>query len=370
MRMKNLKLLQPGMSGLLLFSLVACGSSSNGVGGGPIINPVTTPTVLASTPLDGAVTVPVNGAISATFSQAMSPGTLNANTFTVATAAGTPVLGTVSYANAAAVFLPSTPLPASTAFNATITTGAQSAGGTSLAARHAWSFTTGTTVVPGLPVNLGTAINYAILAKTGIATVPASVITGDLGLSPAAASYLTGFSLSSDPTNVFSTSPQVTGKLYAADYAVPTPSKLTTAVSDLLLAFTDAAGRAPGVTELGAGTLGGMTIPPGVYSWSSSLRIPADITLTGGPTAVWIFQIAGDLTLSNATHVFLAGGALAKNVFWQVSGMAELGTTAHCEGVILSQTGITLRTGASITGRLLAQTAVNLDASTVVQPAP
>ena len=220
-----------------------------------------------------------------------------------------------------------------------------------------------------LLVNLGTAGNFVILAKSGISTVPTSVITGDLGISPASASYITGFSLTADATDVFSTSPQVTGKVYAADYAPPTSLNLTTAVGDMGLAFTDAAGRAPHVTELGAGNIGGMTLAPGVYQWSTGLLIPTDVTLNGGATDVWIFQIAQDLTFGSAAKVLLAGGALPKNAFWQVSGLVDLGTTAHCEGVILAQTSITLRTGASIKGRLLAQTAVNLDGSTVVEPA-
>ena len=136
------------------------------------------------------------------------------------------------------------------------------------------------------------------------------------------------------------------------------------------LAFTDAAGRAPGVTELGAGNIGGMNLAPGVYKWGTGLLIPANITLTGTATAVWIFQIAQNLTISNGTKILLAGGALPKNIFWQVSGLADIGTTAHCEGVILTQTAITLRTGASINGRLLAQTAVNLDSNFVVEPSP
>jgi hypothetical protein len=219
-------------------------------------------------------------------------------------------------------------------------------------------------------VNLGTAGNYAILAKSGISCVPTSAITGNLGVSPAAATYITGFPLTADSTNVFSTSPQVTGKLYAADYAPPTPSNLTTAIGDMQLAFTDAAGRAPRVTELGAGNIGGMTLTPGVYKWGTGLLVPTSITLTGGATDVWIFQIAQDLTVSSAVNVALAGGALPKNVFWQVAGLADLGTTAHFAGVILAQTSISLETGASINGRLLAQTAVTISGSTVVQPAP
>jgi len=217
-------------------------------------------------------------------------------------------------------------------------------------------------------VDLGAAENYVVLAKTGISTVPTSALTGNIGVSPAAASYITGFSLAADATNVFSTSPQVTGKIYAANYASPTPSNMTTAIGDMERAFTDAAGRAPGVTELGAGNIGGMTLTPGVYKWGTGLLIPTDVTLRGGSTAVWVFQIAQSLTMSSAANVFLAGGALSKNVFWQVSGKVELGTTAHFEGVVLTKTSVTLRTGASINGRLLAQTAVNIDGSTLVEP--
>jgi Ice-binding-like len=217
-------------------------------------------------------------------------------------------------------------------------------------------------------VNLGTSARYAILAKTGISTVPTSAITGDLGVSPAAATYVTGFSLTADATSVFSTSPQVTGKVYASDYTPPTPSNLTTAIGDMELAFTDAAGRAPNVTELGAGNIGGMTLTPGVYKWGTGLLIPTSVTLTGSATDVWIFQIAQDLTVSSATNILLTGGAVPKNVFWQVAGLANLDTTAHFEGVLLSQTSIALRTGASIKGRLLAQTAVDIDSSAVVQP--
>jgi hypothetical protein len=219
-------------------------------------------------------------------------------------------------------------------------------------------------------VNLGTAGNFAILAKSGISTVPTSAITGNLGISPASATFITGFSLIADSTNMFSTSTQVTGNVYASDYEPPTPSNLTTAVGDMELAFTDAAGRAPDVTELGAGSIGGMTLDPGVYKWGTGLLIPTDVTLAGSATDVWIFQIGQDLTMSSGAQILLAGGALPKNIFWQVAGLVEIGTTAHCEGVILTQTAVTLGTGASINGRLLAQTAVDIDGSTVVQPAP
>jgi len=218
------------------------------------------------------------------------------------------------------------------------------------------------------PVALGTSGDYAILAKTGVDTVPPSAITGDVGCSPVAATYITGFSLTADSTTTFASSPQVTGKVYASDYTSPTPSKLTAAIHDMENAFTDAAGRAPDFTELGAGNIGGLTLAPGTYQWSTGLSIPTDITLSGGSTAVWIFQIAESLTVANGVDVLLAGGALSRNVFWQVSGAAEVGTTAHLEGILLSRTAITLGTGASIKGRLLAQTAVNIRTSTVLEP--
>ncbi|HEY4188623.1 MAG TPA: ice-binding family protein [Polyangia bacterium] len=238
------------------------------------------------------------------------------------------------------------------------TTGADGGGGPDLVI----------STTPVIAVNLGQAGGYAILAKSGVATVPPSAITGDVGVSPAAATAITGFSPTADATGVFSTSPQVTGHIYAADDTVPTPANLTAAISDMQLAYTDAAGRPASVTELGAGNIGGMTLAAGVYKWGSGLLVPTDVTLTGGATAIWIFQIAGDLTAASGATIHLTGGALAKNVFWQVAGLVDLGTTAHGEGVVLCQTSITLRTGASVNGRLLAQSAVNIDGSQIVAP--
>jgi hypothetical protein len=226
---------------------------------------------------------------------------------------------------------------------------------------------------PGPParlVDLGAAGDFVILAKSGISTVPPSVVEGNIGISPAAASFITGFSLIEDPPLVFSTALQVTGEVYAADYAVPTPATLSRAIGDMELAFTDAAGRAPDFTELGAGDVGGLRLAPGIYKWGTGLLIPTDVTLDGSATDVWIFQIAQDLTISGATSVILSGGALPAHIFWQVAGLVDIGTTAHAEGIVLAQTSISLGTGASINGRLLAQTAVTIDSSAVVEPAP
>jgi hypothetical protein len=209
-----------------------------------------------------------------------------------------------------------------------------------------------------------------ILGKTGVSTTGTTAVVGDLGVSPVAASYITGFSLIADSTNVFSTSSVVTGKIYAADYASPTPAVLTTAVSDMETAFTDAAGRTtPDFTELGAGDISGQTLVPGLYKWGTGVLITnAGVTLSGGANDVWIFQIAGDLIVNNSAMVTLIGGAQAKNIFWQVSGQANLGTAADFKGVILSQTLISLNTGAIMNGRALAQTAVTLNATAITAP--
>ena len=114
-----------------------------------------------------------------------------------------------------------------------------------------------------------------------------------------------------------------------------------------------------------------MTLEPGLYKWSSGLLISTDITLSGGANDVWIFQVAGDITQADASSIILAGGALAKNIFWQVGGGTgvSIGTTAHFEGVVLAEKGITLNTGAVVNGRLLSQTAVTLDQNIVTEPA-
>jgi len=220
------------------------------------------------------------------------------------------------------------------------------------------------------PVNLGTAGNFVILAKSAVSTTGTTAVVGNIGLSPAAASYITGFSLIADSTNTFSRSSLVTGKIYAADYATPTPANMTAAVSDMEIAFTDAAGRTlPDHTELGAGDISGMTLAPGLYKWGTGVLITsAGVTLNGGADDVWIFQIAQNLTVNNSAIITLSGGAQAKNIFWQVAGQATLGTAADFKGIILSQTLISLNTGAKMTGRALAQTAVTLNATAITAP--
>jgi hypothetical protein len=223
-------------------------------------------------------------------------------------------------------------------------------------------------------VALGTSANYAILAKTAVSTVPSSVVTGNVGVSPAARTFLTGWSLITEPTDTFFTSAQVAapGKLYAADNVGGTTSvDLTTAVGNMQTAYTDAAGRtatSAATTNVGSGTLTSLTLAPGVYEWGSAVTIPTDLTLNGSATDVWIFKVAGTLDMAAAKNVILTGGALPQNVFWQVSGAVTIGANTHFEGIVLGQTSITFGNLASVKGRLLAQTAVVLDATTVTVP--
>jgi len=333
----------------------------------------TPPVVNATHPSSNGTDVPINAKIAATFSKAMNPLSFKTATFTLKQGT-TPVPGTVAYGTTGSmvIFTPTSQLAASTVFTAELSTGVLDMAGNALARAYSWSFTTGTTASKGpAAVGLGLAGNYVVLAKTAISTVPASSVTGDIGISPAAATFITGFSLVADATNVFATSSQLVGKAYAADAAVPTPSNLTTAVSDMESAYSDAAGRpTPDFLELGTGNIGGLTLVPGLYKWTSTVRIPVDVVLSGGPNDVWIFQTTGDLTMDAGKKVTLIGGAKARNIFWQVAGQASFGATSHFEGILLTKTDITLQTGATMNGRALAQTQVALQQATLTQPAP
>jgi Ice-binding-like/Bacterial Ig-like domain len=352
---------------VLSFLLAACGSDPAAA---PASSVGPAPTVTSTIPASNGPGVALNVKVAATFSAAMDPGTITASTFTVQQGSAS-VPGTLTYSGSTATFTPASNLPSNTGFTATVSTGAKDLAGNALAAPYSWSFVTGTTTSKGpAPVGLGTAGNHVVLAKTAISSVPSSGLTGDIGLSPAAASFVTGFSLVADSTNVFSRSTQVVGKVFAANYAVPTPTGLTTAISNMESAYTDAAGRpTPDFLELGTGNIGGLTLVPGLYKWTSTVTIPADMTISGGANDVWIFQTTGDLTMAAARSVTLSGGAQPKNIFWQIAGQATLGANSHFEGVILSKTAVTLQTGATMNGRVLAQTQVALQQATITQPA-
>jgi len=215
------------------------------------------------------------------------------------------------------------------------------------------------------PVALGSAATFAILTETGVTDVAPSVIKGDVGASP-----ITGAAIHVTCAEVN------TGKVYSVDAAGPLPCRVTnasflsTAVNNMVSAYSDAASRlSPNFTNLGAGAIGGLTLAPGLYKWTTGVSISSNVTLSGSATSIWIFQVGGTLNQANATKVILSGGAKAKNVFWQSAGAVTIGTTAHFEGVVLAKTNIAVKTGASVTGRLLAQTAVTLQQNAITQPA-
>ena len=322
------------------------------------------PRINAYNPLNNATGVELNKVVSLTFSEAMDPLTINSNTFTLMQGTNS-VSGNVVYSGNTASFTPAANLSAGLTYTATIS-GAKDLAGNAMIENFVWSFTTKASAAIGA-VNLGAAENYVILAKTAITNNPTSAITGNLGLSPAATSYITGFSLTN--ATGYATSTQVTGSIFAADMVDPTSTNLTTAVNNMITAYNDAAGRpSPDFAELGTGNIGGKILTPGLYKWTNSVTMPSDVTISGNADDVWIFQIAQNLSMSNGVRITLEGGAQAKNIFWQVAGTVLIGTTAHFEGIVLSMTGITLQTGASFRGRALAQTAVVLDGNAVIVP--
>ena len=354
----KLKKMFPVLAMLMIVLIFGCNKKDEIVG--------ERPTVMSTIPLNEAVSISIGSQISVLFSADMDPLTMTNANFVVMN--GTEVVpGEVSYSDSTASFEPTYNLTPGTLYTVSITTSAKNTSGFPLANDYEWSFTTETITLSFGAIDLGAAANYAILAKTAISNISTSAITGNLGLSPAATSYITGLSLT-DAIG-YATSAQVTGKIYAADMAAPTGINLTTAVENMITAYNDVAGRpTPDFLELGTGNIGGKTLTAGLYKWTTTVSAPADFTISGSADDVFIFQISGDLITSAGVSVTLIGGAQAKNIFWQVAGQATFGTTSHFEGIIMSMTGITFQTGASFKGRALAQTAVVLDGNAVILP--
>ena len=214
-------------------------------------------------------------------------------------------------------------------------------------------------------VNLGTAENFVILTKAGITNVPTSIITGNVGTSPI------------NGSSIGLTCVEVTGITYSADATGPLPCRttnpalLTTAVSNMEAAYTDVATRTPASganLNIGGGTVSTQTLAPGLYTWTTPTTITGDITLSGGATDVWIFQVNGTLDLAANKSIILTGGALAGNVFWQSTGTVNIMAGANFAGNILAKTDIAMRSGAKLNGRALSQTAVTLIGNTVTIP--
>ena len=363
--MRKLKVRKIWISAFLAFLLAVllagCGDPDSGPGNAG--DPLTPPTVTSVTPPDASTLVcPNTAVITATFSKAMNPATINspASTFTL-DASGVSVPGQVTYnvATDVATFTPTASLAASTTFTATITTAAADTFGNTLAADFVWTFTTsGVCPAPPPPVpGLGTACSFGILGGSTVTNVvgTATTVSGDVGVWPGSA--ITGFG---PPASI-------TGTMHAGD------ATAQTAQGDLTTAYNNAAGAAGGAVL--PPDIGGSTLFPGVYKTTSaqpSLGITGNLTLDGqgDPNATWIFQIVSTLdTAAGNSQVLLIGSAQSHNVVWQVGSSATLGTNTIFEGTIMAQASVTLTTGAALNGRALARTgAVTLDTNTVVVP--
>lgn len=355
----------------------------------------TNPTVTSTSPASGATNVATSTnttgvavsvkVLTATFNEAMLPGTITpVGTFTLKnnTLAGANVPGvvTMNAANTIATFTPGVAnLNAATSYTATISTAAKNAGGTAMPNPVVWSFTTAAVLTTGqAPLDLSAieAGNFAAFAATGITDAPpASTITGSIGNSG------NGSSITVACANVVGVDANgAANKIYDDDATfgdaacrLTAPATVLAAQGGMTGAYTDAAGRTAGVgpaLNIEAGAVTTQTLAPGVYTWTSAMTMTGDLTLSGGADDVWIFQIAGTFDLTPGSRILLTGGAKAKNIFWQASGVITLNTTSRFEGTALGQTLIATKAGAVVNGRLLAQTQVTLINTVLTVPAP
>lgn len=311
----------------------------------------TAPTVVSTDPLDNATATLLNKSISATFSIAIDPKTINDKTFTVKNG-NTTLIGVVSYTGTTATFNPSTDLLPGTTYTATIS-GAKNLAGIALANNYIWNFSTSSTLV-GNTVNLGSAERFGILAGVGVSNNAgfSEIRNMDVGISPGVRSSVTGF-----PPAII-----VEGAIYASDDIAPPGigAMLIKAKQDLTNAYLFAEGASTPAPATVSGDQGGKTLAPGIYKSTSTLLIQSgDLTLDaqGDANAVWIFQVASDFTTVGGAggNVILSGGAQAKNIFWQVGRSATIGNYTIFKGNILALTSITMNSHATVQGRMLAR---------------
>jgi len=349
----------------------------------------TNPTVNSASPGSGATNVPTTTKsstnvvsvklLTATFNAAMTPATIvsPATTFTLRdNTLGANVPGTVTMNGAftIATFTPGVAnLNAATSYTATISTAAKDAGGTAMPNPVVWSFTTAAVLTTGqAAVDLGAAGNFVVFSNTAITSVFPSNVKGSIGTAG------TG----SDTTI---TCPEITagGTVWSVDATYPDAACLTIdgpnvgiAAGAMAAAITDAKGRTiPDFTNLGAGTIGGLVLAPGLYKWTGAGGVTIDntgVTITGGADDVWIFQIDSNFTVQDNATITLGGSAQAKNIFWQVGGVAGavIGSAVDFKGIILADTGITLDSGSTVLGRLYTDPAVTFKTNTITPPAP
>lgn len=348
----------------------------------------TMPTVTMTSPTSGNqfATTSTGGvasggkAITATFSQAMNPASINAASFKVAQTGGValvPVSVNYDAATNVATFTTSSALMANTAYTAVIMKTATSASGTPMGCDYAWNFKTAASVAasPG-PVNLGRASSYGIAATAGITntlTAPISHINGNVVLNPTATCNAVmvdnagGFGLCGGSP------PTINGTVVTPTY--PDTTTAEAVQSDLRAAYLSitppagppAAGSRGGATSIAAGTTmgaptgsamvqGDNLFAPGVYQSTTSILVSGDLTLDGqgDPDASFIFQSSSTVGTAPGARILLINGAKASNVYWQAGTSATLGTNAIWQGNILAAADITMNTSATSCGRLFA----------------
>jgi hypothetical protein len=353
----------------------------------------TAPTVTTVNPIDLATGVATNATIKATFSEAMDPNTTNADNFTLFEGLNR-VAGTVSInpLTTVATFTPSANLAVNTTYTATVGTGATDQAGNALAASKVWTFTTGSvaTLAPLVVLNLaepfGTFGGSAGMTNMGTLTI----INGDIGTIATGTSMITGFhetiaygddiytetDLNKGAVNgkIYTCTNSVTGANSASpsapECALATQARLDAQTAYLALAAKPVVGASPAP----GANLAGITLLPGTYKAPSGsfLIEGGDLTLDaqGDANATWVFQMASTLTVGGPgaaapQSIILAGGALAKNVFWQVGSTATINAAGGgtMVGTIIAQDGVSFSTADNINIVTLNGRALSLGAS-------
>lgn len=316
---------------------------------GSIIAP---PTVIATDPANLDSLVPLNKTITATFNEPMNASTISTTSFTLLHGT-TPVAGAVTYSGTTASFNPTADLIAGSTYTATISVVAENTAGVALMSDYVWTFRTPAIVVLP-PIDLKSVDRFGIIAGVGVSNAAgfSEIHDLDVGISPGVRASVTGF-----PPAII-----VNGAIYASDDIVPlgTAAMLIQAKQDLMDAYLFAEGASNPAPSTISGDIGGVTLAPGIYKSTSTLLIQSgNVTLDaqGDANAWWIFQIASGFTTVGGAggSIILTGGAQAKNVFWQCGSSATLGDFTSFNGNILALTSITMNSGATAKGRMLAR---------------
>jgi hypothetical protein len=383
------------------------------------------PAVVSTIPSDGETDVARNIVIEITFSEEMDSSTIHKSSFTLMQGSES-VAGNLTFSGNTAMFTTENSLKAESVYNASMTTYSDHPYDefndeeyeevTYEENGKQWSFTTGGNSDPVETVDLGSAAKYVILAQSAIHNDSTSEVTGEKGFDPdfksskesKSAYWLKNEDVDKEAVRRDTTLKKSDKREYSSDERDSSTGNLDEALEDMITAYNDAADRSPvdfidykmvsSSDEKADSTMdhnsvygnadnsrfgewyesdpnmdenrneSSVTLEPGIYKWNESVEISTNITLSGNADDVWIFQIPEGLTVQRDVEITLADGAVAEHVFWQVAGEVSLGELSHFEGVILSLTGITMKNGATLNGRILAQTDVTLDDNTIVEP--